>query len=293
MRSSTSRLFPAAGVLLAAACALTAFDASATPPRLRLNGSVGLGYDSNIGAAQNNDEKVDSAFYSGLVAADYILPVADRFSFTFRGQLQGDAYDKFDDLSNGRALGMLRAAWKPNSAFLTPVFSVWGSAARLEYGSEIRTGNEYRCGLFVTQQITTVVSAKVEIKGFHRAAKGRVFDTSGQGAGLTLNWMVTPVISTQAGFEYWDGDATSSASPTAKIARAAEEIEPDDAFGGIDANQFAYRLDARTRIATLGANWRIARDWALDAQLQSISVDGHFDNQYDRLIGTVGLLVRF
>jgi hypothetical protein len=279
--------------VLLAACALVAPDVSAAPPRLRLNGSAGVGYDSNIGAAQNDDEKVDSAFYSALMAADCIVPVADRFSFTFRGQLQGDAYDKFDDLSNGRALGLVRAAWKPGSAFFTPVFSIWGSAARLEYGSEIRTGHEFRGGVFVTQQITTLISAKAEIKGFHRAAKGRVFDTSGQGAGLTFDWMITPVVSTQAGFEYWDGDATSSASPTARIARAAEEIEPDDAFGGIDANQFAYRIDARTRIATLGANWRIARDWALDAQLQSISVDGHFGNQYDRLIGTVGLLVRF
>lgn len=290
MKSSIC-LASVAGALLAGA--LFAPVASAAPPKLRFNGSVGMGYDSNIGAAQNNDEKVDSAFYSALMAADYILPLADRFSFTFRGQLQGDAYDKFDDLSNGRALGLVRAAWKPGSAFLTPVLSAWASAARLEYGSEIRTGNEFRGGVFVTQQITTLVSAKAEIKGFHRQAKGRVFDTSGQGAGLALNWMITPVISTQAGFEYWTGDATSSASPNAKIARAADEIEPDDAFGGLDANQFAYRLDARTRIASLGANWRIAKDWALDAQLQSVSVDGDFDNQYDRLIGTVGLLVRF
>ena len=290
MNHSTS-LISAAGLLLA--CALLVPEASATPPRLRINGSLGLGYDSNIGAAQNNDEKVDSAFYSALVAADYIVPMAERFSFTIRGQLQGDAYDKFDDLSNGRALGLFRLAWKPGSAFLTPVLSAWVSGARLEYGSEIRTGDEFRGGLFVTQQLTTVISAKAEIKGFHREAKGRVFDTSGQGAGLSVNWMITPRVSTQAGFEYWTGDATSSASPTLKIARAAEEIEPDDAFGGIDANQFAYRLDARTRIATVGANWRIAPDWALDAQLQSISVDGDFDNQYDRLIGVVGLLVRF
>jgi hypothetical protein len=273
--------------------ALVAPAASASPPHLRFNGSLGVGYDSNIGASQDNDEKVDSAFYSALLAADYVVPIADRFSVTLRGQLQGDAYDKFDDLSNGRALALVRAAWKPGSALLVPVFSVWGSGARLEYGSDIRTGEEFRGGVFVTQQITTLISAKAELKGFHRRAEGRVFDISGQGAGLTLNWLITPVISTQAGFEYWTGDATSSAAPSARIARAADEIEPDDAFGGLEANQFAYRLDARTRIATLGANWRIARDWALDAQLQSISVDGDFDNQYDRLIGVVGLLVRF
>lgn len=286
--------FPVRGFLiLAGMLGLVCESAQAVPPRLRLNGSTSVGYDSNIGASQASNEKVDSAFYSALLAADYIVPVGDHVSATVRGQLQGDAYDRFDDLSNARALGLFRLAWKPGAGFFTPVFSGWASAARLEYGSEIRTGHEYRGGLFVLQQLTTAIAMKLEGKGFHRESKGRVFDLSGQAAAVNLNWSVTPVISTSIGFEYQTGDAFSSASPTERIARAAEEIEADDAFGGISANQFAYRIDARTRIVTAGANWRFARDWAVDAQLQSISVDGDFGNQYDRLIGVVGLLTRF
>lgn len=280
-------------ILLAGLVGPMCESASAAPPRLRVNGSSSVGFDSNVGASQANNEKEDSAFYSALLAADYIVPVSDHVAVTLRGQLQGDAYDRFDELSNGRALGLFRLAWKPGAGFFTPVFSGWASAARLEYGSEIRTGNEYRGGLFVLQQLTTAITMKLEAKGFHRESEGRVFDLSGQGAAVSLNWTVTPVISTSLGFEYQTGDATSSAAPTARIARAAEEIEPDDAFGGIAGNQFAYRIDARTRIVTAGANWRFARDWAVDAQLQSISVDGDFGNQYDRLIGVVGLLVRF
>lgn len=280
-------------VVAGIAAGLLCESAVAAPPRLRVNGSGGVGFDSNIGASQANDEKEDSAFYSALLAADYVVPLSDQFALTLRGQLQGDAYDRFDELSNGRALGMLRLAWKPGADFFTPVLNGWASAARLEYGSEIRTGNEYRGGLYVLQQITTKIMSKVELKGFHRESEGRVFDLSGQAASVSVNWMITPVVSSIVGFEYQTGDATSSAAPNARIARAAEEIEPDDAFGGIANNQFAYRIDARTRIATAGLNWRFAPDWAVDAQVQSISVDGDFGNQYDRLIGVIGLLVRF
>lgn len=278
---------------LAAAALLSSHSVWSAPPKLRLNGSGGVGYDSNIGASQASEEKVDSAFYSLLLAADYVWPVGEYFSFTVRGQVQGDAYDRFDDLSNARALGLLRASWKPGGSFFAPVLSAWGSSAHLEYGSRIRTGNEYRGGVFALQQLTTNVSLRTELKGFHRRSEGRVFDLSGQSAGLSLSWAPSPRLSGSLGFEYQTGDATSSASPSLRIVQAAEVIEADDAFGGVDANQFAYRIDARTRIVTAGVNWRLARDLAVDAQLQSVSVDADFGNQYDRLIAVVGLLKRF
>lgn len=278
----------AAGLLMMMSAAV-----QAASPKLRLNGSGGIGYDSNIGASQASEEKVDSAFYSMLLAADYTQPLGEFAAVTVRGQLQGDAYDRFDDLSNARFLGLVRGSWKPGVGFFTPVLSGWASSAYLDYGSRIRTGNEYRGGVFAIQQLTTNIALRAELKGFHRESKGRVFDLSGQSAGLNLNWSPLPRLTGSLGFEYQTGDSFSSASPSLRVVRAAEVIEPDDAFGGADANQFAYKLDARTRIVSAGVNWRLARDYALDAQLQSVSVDADFGNQYDRLIAVVGLLMRF
>jgi len=290
MRETQRVKVPGRGILLVIGLAgLVCESVTAAPSRLRINGSAGVGYDSNAGAAQSNDDKFDSAFYSALVSADYVVPIGDQLSISLRGQLQGDAYDRFDDLSNARVLGMTRVAWKPNGGFFTPTFTGWASAARLEYGSEIRTGSEFRGGAFVSQQLTTSISAKIEGKGFHRKSDGRVFDMSGQSAAASLNWTLTPVVSTLLGFEYQTGDAFSMSSPNPRIAGVADAIEPDDAFD----DRVAYRLDARTRIATAGVNWRFAKDWAVDAQFQSISVDGDGGNQYDRMIGVVGLLARF
>ena len=64
-------------------------------------------------------------------------------------------------------------------------------------------------------------------------------------------------------------------------------------YGGALAALRGAHIGFPGLVNAMPANWRVAKDWALDAQLQSISVDGHFENQYDRLIGTVGLLVRF
>ena len=81
MKSITCSHAALAGPSLLLALALIAPKAGAAPPRLRVNGSIGAGYDSNIGAAQESDEKVDSAFYSALMAADYIVPLADRYAY--------------------------------------------------------------------------------------------------------------------------------------------------------------------------------------------------------------------
>jgi hypothetical protein len=281
----------AAGVFLAGA--LIAADAEAAPRPLSVDGGVGVGYDDNVAAAANDRDEIDGAFYWALVAAEYTVPFAERYAIVLRGQLQGDLYDKVEDLSNGRALALVRTSWKPGKTFLTPVISAWVSGARREYGSRIRSGNEFRGGLFVIQQITTRLSARAELEGFHRQAEGRVFDVSGQGAGLSVDWRVTPMLSAQAGFDWWRGDVTSSASSLLPVGEAADASEPDDAFGGSQADWHAYRLDARTRVAMLGANWRIARNWALDARLQSVTVDGDHGARYERVVGVVGVLAKF
>jgi hypothetical protein len=188
---------------------------------------------------------------------------------------------------------VLFRSFKPGAGFFTPVVSVWGSAARLQYQSEIRRGDELRGGVLGTLQLTTQVGARAEVKTFRRRAEGEVFDLSGHAAVLGLNWGYSPRLSLTGALEMQWGDSFSTAAPTVRVLRAAEAVEADDAFGGVARNQFAYRFDATTRIAALGLNYRITRDLAFDAQLQAVSVDADFGNEYERLIGIAGLLLKF
>ena len=79
------------------------------------------------------------------------------------------------------------------------------------------------------------------------------------------------------------------------IINAADAIEPDDAFGGIAVNQFAYRLDAVSHVVTLGYNAAISRNLSLDLSLRYVDSEATEDPfiYYDRSIVRASLVGRF
>lgn len=280
--------------------ALTGWVAAAQPvsalgPSLsfRITGGLSAGYDNNLLATQSSDEKEGSALYAALLSGDGLWRANEQFSLVLRGQVQGDLYERFDDLSSGKALLMLRANYKPARGFYAPLLTGWVSSARIESGSEIRSGEEARGGLLLTQPLNTRLGLRAELKGFRRRGEGRVFDLSGQSGVLGLSWESGPLLQLRLNYEYQTGDQHSSGAPTIRNTSAARVIEPDDAFGGLAANVFAYRLDADTQTLTAGFNYRLTHRLALDGQLQSISVDAEQGNAYWRMVGIVGLLMRF
>lgn len=263
------------------------------PMSVRVTGGLSAGYDNNLLAAQSNAEKEGSALYSALLSGDGLWRANERLSLVLRGQVQGDLYERFDDLSGGKALLMLRANYKPARGFYAPLLTGWVSSARIESGSEIRSGEEARGGLLLTQPLNTRLGLRAELKGFRRRGEGRVFDLSGQSAVLGLGWEPGPLLEVRLHYEYQTGDQHSSGQPTVRNTSAARVIEPDDAFGGLAANVFAYRLDADTQTLTAGFNYRLTHQLSLDGQLQSIAVDADQGNAYWRMVGIVGLLMRF
>lgn len=268
-------------------------SAQMSPIQPRVTAGLSVGYDTNLLASQENREKEGSRFYSMLLSGDVTWIATNVLALMLRGQLQGDSYDRFEELSNARALAMLRAIYKPPGGFYTPVLTGWVSAAKLEFGSEIRSGEEFRGGLLATLPLTTRIGLRGELKGFHREGEGLVFDQSGQSAVLGLNWTLDPGLLANLSYEFQTGDSFSSGAPTLRITRSAEALEPDDAFGGLAANQFAYRFQADTQVLSAGFNYRLTSNSALDAQIQAISVDADLDNRYFRMVGVFGILVRF
>ncbi|MGQ0622327.1 MAG: hypothetical protein ACT4QA_20825 [Panacagrimonas sp.] len=278
-----------AGALLLSSTA----SAQMNPFQPRITAGFSAGYDTNLPSSQENQEKESSRFYSMLLSGDVTWIATNVLALMLRGQVQGDSYDRFEELSNARALAMLRAIYKPLGGFYTPVLTGWVSAAKLEYGSEIRSGEEYRGGVFATLPLTTRIGLRGEIKGFHRQGEGRVFDQSGQSAVVGFNWALDPRLAANLSYEFQTGDSFSSGSPTLRLTRTAEVIEPDDAFGGLAGNQFAYRFRADTQVVAAGLNYRLTSNSALDAQVQAISVEADLDNRYYRMVGVFGILVRF
>lgn len=267
--------------------------AQVSPIQTRITGAFGWGYDDNLLSAQDNAEKEGAPFFSTLLAGDAVWIASNAVSLVLRGQVQSDLYARFNDLSNGKALLMVRANYKTGVGFFAPLLTGWASAAKLEYGSEIRSGEEFRGGALLTEQLSTQLSLRGELKGFHRRGEGQVFDLSGQSAVIGLAWLIDPQLTTTLSYEFQTGDSTASGTPTLRNTQVADALEPDDAFGGLARNQFAYRFDAQTYTVTAGFNYRLTPDLALDAQLQSVGVDGDSGNQYRRTLGVFGLVKRF
>jgi hypothetical protein len=71
-------------------------------------------------------------------------------------------------------------------------------------------------------------------------------------------------------FAYQYGDVTSTSSPTLDIINASKAVTPDDAFGGLDANQLAYKILANTFILTLGYRHSFSERMSLDFSLRGI-----------------------
>lgn len=281
--------------LACVALAVLAAPALAVGPPMgfRVTGGLSVGYDNNLLATQASAEKEGSALYSAMLAGDGLWRVSERFSLVLRGQLQGDVYERFEDLSTGKALLMLRANFKPARNFYSPLLTGWVSSGLIESGSEIRSGEEMRGGVLLTQPLNTRLGLRAELKGFRRRGEGQVFDLSGQSALLGLNWEPGPLLQARLHYEYQTGEQHSSGLATLRNTSAARVIEPDDAFGGLAANVFAYRLDADTQMLTAGFNYRLTHKLSLDGQLQSISVDADQGNEYWRMVGIFGLLMRF
>lgn len=262
---------------------------------VRWNGDLGVGYDDNVGNASEDGDFRDSAVLAGGVNLDYTRALSLNTGLLLRGALQGEAVEAEDGLSHGRLLGMARLSHRPRGGFYIPTLAVWVSAGMLEYGSTMRDSFEFRGGLFLTEPLTTKISARLGVAALERSADRDVFDLSSRAASLNLDWAVTPGLTLYTGYQLQDGDVVSSGTVTPKSHEpggagcgAASACDLDDALDG----QSAYRVDATTHVGTIGVNLPWSRRLALDMQLRRIESGTPGGTRYERLQGVVSVLLR-
>jgi hypothetical protein len=263
--------------------------------KVRWSGDLGVGYDDNVGNASDEDDIRDSAVVTGGVNLDYTRALSLNTGLLLRGSLQGEALEAEDRLSHGRLLAMARLSHRPSGGFYMPTFAIWASAGMLEFSSGMRDGFEYRGGLFLTEPLTTAVSARLGVTAVERSADNYVFDLSSRSASLNLDWAVTPGFTLYTGYQFQDGDVVSTGTVLPKSTHlpggcgGASACDPDDALNG----QFAYRIDAKTRLSTLGFNVPLSPGLSLDAQLRHADSESDGGDGYERFQGIVSALARF
>jgi hypothetical protein len=268
-----------------------AAHAEASPFRVSADG--GLGYDGNVANAESGPQMPATGFAVADVNAQYKHRLPMNTELVLRGTLGGEQYFHYVGLSSARATGLARLYYRPSGGFYAPTFSIWGSAAQSRFGSRMRDSSEYRGGAFVSEQLTTELSARLGGTFSERDSDSRVFDLRGRSASLNLDWLVTHALTAYLGYEYRYGDVFSSGQPTLKIVQAAKVIEIDDAFGGEAANEFAYRFTGHSQIGTLGLNYSFSPRFSVDLQGQNINTRAGYGNHYNHPVGVISLLTRF
>ncbi|MGH8481768.1 MAG: hypothetical protein ACRES8_04835 [Nevskiaceae bacterium] len=248
---------------------------------------LSLGYDGNSSnAAAGEDERANS-FAAAGANLDYTWKPTLYTGLLFRGTLAGEGYEQDSRLSNGKVALLARVSHRPAGGFHMPLFAGWVSAAYREYGSDIRDGADYRAGGYVMAPLTTAIGARVSVGVSERMAASEVFDLSSRSAGLDLDWRLAPRATAYLGYQFIDGEQVSSNS-SPPVGSGYDVTEDDDAFDDFRA----YRVDARTQVATVGLNFALSGALSLDAQVQNADASADGGVGYDRWQGVVSLLMR-
>lgn len=274
---------PAAALL--AALALPASAASAG-----FGGTLGMGYDDNAANASDPEDirAVTSAFASA--GASWERRFGLFTAMQFQAAAATEQVFELQRLSYAGATARVRLLHKPGKGFYTPVLGAWVSAGARDYGSDNRDAAEYRAGAWAAVPLTTAVQLRAEAMASQRVARGQVFDLGYASYALNADWLAAPGLTVYANARFNEGEYTVSADKARNyIEDIAETGARDPAFGD---GWWAYRVDGRMWIGTLGLNVPLSPDVALDVQAQHSDAEAS-GYHYGRWLGSVGLLFRW
>lgn len=268
--------------------------ALAEAPTWRFNGTADLGYDSNTGNAPDGLPRTESLFAETSLAVSRRWPLHSHVSALVRGTASVQAYEAVSGLGNAKATALLRLSARPGDSPLVPTFSLWGSGAAWEFQSDIRDSTELRAGILVQQPLTTRLSTRLSGVFAQRDSDSRVFDLQQRWLAVDLEWQPWSAARLALGWQLQDGDTVATAPTGFGVVRSADQVEPDEAYGGMAGNRYAYRLKARTQVGSLGFNYRLSQQLSLDTQLQHAQARSErWDTRYRRWVLNTGLLWRF
>jgi len=252
--------------------------------------------DDNVRLAQEDEDIRSDQIVSAMVKAKGGKSL-DSFSIlNYGGSATYNKFRTFETLDNYEIEANVRYRFALSSGFSSPIYSLGAKIGGREFvDSEMRDATFVVLSADLNKWITDTINMTTGVGLNTQESKSEVFDTSDARifVNFDTNFSKTDLVYTT--LTYITGDTVSSATPSLGIINVAAAIEPDDAFGGIDANQFAYRLDANTAVLTLGYNRVFTRDLSFDLSARFVESEAKDDGDiyYDRTIIRASLLGRF
>lgn len=264
-------------------------------PLFRYSYDLAFVNDDNVRLAQNDLDIRDDMIFSATLNARGGKPLDSFTIWNYGASVTYNAFSTFDGLNNVDFNINTKYRFALASGFTSPIYSLGIKVGGVEYDSEMRDATVLSLSADLNKWITNTINMTAGWGYKISDSKSEAYDTSENRlfVNFDTNFSKTDLIYTT--FTYITGDVVSSASPTLGIINAADVIEPDDAFGGIEFNQFAYRLDAQTLVVTIGYNKILTRELSLDVSTRFVTTEASADDSigYDRTLFRASLLGRF
>jgi len=250
------------------------------------SGEAGIGHDSNVANVREGGRERDDQFLQLAVGTDSLWPLTENAALQWRLQVDAQQFAQQQALSNAQAMLQARWLFRPAAGFYAPLLETQASAAWWEFDSRLRDSAQYRFGLFATEQLTTTLSLRAGWRVNWRRGHSAVFDADTRSLSLDLDWLPLPALTVYSGYQHLDGDLVSTAVSVPAFARAAA---PDDAFAG----ESAFRLSSRAHVVTLGGNYALTSQLALDLQARQVRARADAGPHYERTQLLASLLWRY
>jgi len=249
--------------------------------------------DDNVTRAARDIDILKDRFWAASAGVSFVQWINPNHRLVARAILRGEQYDKYEGLSNASAGAHLTYQYRGSGEFTAPTYGVFLKTAIVEYDSELRDSNLYTLGASWRKPVTDRITFFTQLAANVRDSDSTVFDTKEASVLANVDYALGSRWTAYLTYNYLDGDIVStvdaSIPPALYIVNAAEAINIDDAFPG----RTAYRLNATTNVATLGANFRISEQHSLDlsARFADSKADGGVN--YERWLYTLAYLARF
>jgi hypothetical protein len=255
--------------------------------------------DNNITRSRGAGNKLGDTIYNLNVGKGGVFPLGQHTRLTLLGTAGLEAFGRHSGLSRAFLGVQGELQYRSSGEFDAPTFGIFGRAAADFYESRLRDGYRYSAGVRMLQPLTDRIEASGALACNVRDGRDSVFDNKDYSAKLNFDYAVSSRGALYLSGEYRRGQTVTTArsDPAANVIEA--EVR-DDAFS--DVARQAYRLKAKTEIATLGYSHGLGGDQSVDLSLRWVrstvlpqpgSVGGGETIRYYDTQVTAAYLIRF
>ena len=223
---------------------------------------AGYTWDTNLTRARDAGDLRSDGIYGLQASKATIFPVSSNTRLIVSGNLSGDKLHTYSGLD--RLAGGLNGEfqYRTSGAFDATTFGAFARASLEQYHAPLRSGYRSSFGVNLRRALTDRIDLFGALASNARHARNVVFDARDYSARFNLDYSLGRSGALYLGGEYRRGDVVSTGRRTAENLSIAKSFVQDDAFG--DSQLFAYRVEARTVLWTLGYNLPLGQRDSID-----------------------------